>query len=215
MNASPPNNSTIAVLISGGGRTLQNLIARRAAGELKAQIGLVISSHLQAGGLEYARRAEIPILVVDHKKHSVAEASGRIFSAIESSGARWVVLGGFLRKLIIEPRWSDRIINIHPSLVPAVAGRGYYGSRVHQAVLDYGCKVSGCTVHFVDNQYDHGPIIEQRAVPVENGDTAESLAERVFAAECELYPQVINALVEGRVRVRDRSVVIDPPMKLA
>lgn len=203
------SDSRIAVLISGGGRTLKNLIEQRACGQLQAEIGLIISSHAQAAGLEFARRADIPSLVIDHKKFDVEEASRRIFSAVESSGAQWVILGGFIRRLVIEPRWSDRVINIHPALVPAFAGRGFYGHKVHEAVLAYGCKISGCTVHFVDNQYDHGPIIAQQSVPVMNDDTPQTLGERVFAAECQLYPRVINALVNGSIRVNDRRVSID------
>jgi phosphoribosylglycinamide formyltransferase-1 len=199
----------IAVLISGGGRTLKNLIELRAFGQLQAEIGLVISSHAQAAGLEFARRADIPTLVVDHKQFDVQEASRRIFSAIESSGAQWVVLGGFIRRLVIEPRWSNRVVNIHPALVPAFAGQGFFGQKVHEAVLAYGCKISGCTVHFVDNQYDHGPIIAQQSVPVMDDDTPKTLGERVFAMECQLYPRVIHALVSGAIRVSDRRVSID------
>ena len=98
------------------------------------------------------------------------------------------------------------MINIHPSLIPAFCGKGNYGRRVHQAVVDYGCKVSGCTVHFVDDHYDHGPIIGQSTVEVNSGDTAESLAAKVFEAECELYPQVINAIATGKVNVSGRRV---------
>ena len=112
-------------------------------------------------------------------------------------------------------QWAGRVLNIHPSLIPAFAGRGFYGQRVHQAVLDYGCKLTGCTAHFVDNEFDHGPIIAQLPVAVSPGDTSESLAHRVFAAECRLYPAVINALAAGSISVRGRKVVVDPPLDVA
>jgi phosphoribosylglycinamide formyltransferase-1 len=99
-------------------------------------------------------------------------------------------------------------LNIHPALIPAFCGKGFYGTRVHQAVLDYGAKVSGCTVHFVDKQYDHGPIILQKVVPVEDADTPESLAARVFTAECEAYPEALRLIAAGRVRVQGRRVRI-------
>jgi phosphoribosylglycinamide formyltransferase-1 len=103
------------------------------------------------------------------------------------------------------------VMNIHPALIPAFCGRGFYGARVHQAVLDYGAKVSGCTVHFADNQYDHGPIILQRTVPVLDADTADSLAHRVFEEECEAYPQAIQWFAEGRIRVEGRLCKLVPP----
>ena len=104
--------------------------------------------------------------------------------------------------------FENRIVNIHPSLIPSFCGKGNYGSRVHQAVLDYGCKITGCTVHFVDEEYDHGPIIAQRSVPVVDGDDAKTLAARVFAAECELYPAVIDQIASGKVSVADRTVSV-------
>ena len=114
------------------------------------------------------------------------------------------------------PRTGDdfqhRVTNIHPALIPAFCGRGFYGHRVHEAVLEYGAKVSGCTVHFVDNQYDHGPIILQRPVPVRDDDTPDTLAARVFAEECEAYPEAIRLFAEGRLRVEDRRVrIIEGP----
>ncbi len=205
---------TIAVLISGGGTTLKNLIEQRRLGILDVEIAAVISSNPTAVGLDFARAAGIPIAVVDHREFEAHQFSVRIFEAIEGSGAKWAVLGGFLRRMVIDPAWSERVINIHPSLIPAFSGRGFYGERVHQAVLDNGCKITGCTVHFVDNQYDHGPIIAQLPVEVLPDDSTTSLAGRVFAAECRLYPVAINALAAGSIRVQGRTVIIDPPIKL-
>jgi phosphoribosylglycinamide formyltransferase-1 len=117
-------------------------------------------------------------------------------------------MGGFLRQLSIPDDFENRIINIHPSLIPSFCGKGNYGSLVHQGVLDYGCKLTGCTVHFVDDDYDHGPIIAQASVPVEASDDVKSLAKRVFEAECELLPQVINQIAAGQVKVDGRCVVV-------
>ena len=117
-------------------------------------------------------------------------------------------MGGFLRRVAIPADFVNRVINIHPSLIPAFCGKGHYGSRVHQAVIDYGCKISGCTAHFVDDDYDHGPIIAQRTVPVFADDTSDELAKRVFEQECEIYPDVINWIADGAVSVSGRTVSV-------
>jgi phosphoribosylglycinamide formyltransferase-1 len=135
--------------------------------------------------------------------------SHTIFESCRRAHVRYVAMGGFLQRVIVPPDFENRIVNIHPSLIPAFCGTGLYGRFVHEAVLQYGCKVSGCTVHFVDNQYDHGPIIAQRCVEVLPSDTPESLAARVFGAECELYPQVLGWLAASQVRVENRRVWID------
>jgi len=199
----------IAVLISGGGTTLKNLIDRIEAGSLSAQIPLVISNNPKSGGLEFANEASIESQVISHKQFEDRQSfSDAIFSAIRNSGAQLVVMGGFLRQLSIPGDFENRIINIHPSLIPAFCGKGFYGSRVHQGVLDYGCKLTGCTVHFVDDEYDHGPIVAQQSVSVESGDDVKSLAARVFDAECELLPSVINLIAADRVAVEGRRVVV-------
>jgi phosphoribosylglycinamide formyltransferase-1 len=117
-------------------------------------------------------------------------------------------MGGFLKHVLIPADFENRVVNIHPGLIPAFCGHGFYGRRVHQAVLDYGAKVSGCTIHFVDDEYDHGPIILQRSVPVEHGDTAEGLARRIFRVECEAYPEALRLIAEGRVQVTGRRVEV-------
>jgi phosphoribosylglycinamide formyltransferase-1 len=197
----------IAVLISGGGTTLKNLIDRIGAGSLSAEIALVVSNNPNAGGLGFASGASIESKVICHKEFDGRDSfSVAVFDALRESGAELIVMGGFLRQLTIPADFENRIINIHPSLIPSFCGKGNYGSRVHQGVLDYGCKLTGCTVHFVDDDYDHGPIIAQAAVPVEANDDVKSLAARVFDAECELLPQVINQIAEGRVKVIGRIV---------
>ena len=119
-------------------------------------------------------------------------------------------MGGFLKRITIPEDFAHRVVNIHPALIPAFCGDGFYGHRVHEAVLEYGAKLSGCTVHFADNQYDHGPVILQRAVPVLDDDTPDTLAARVFAAECAAYPEAIGLIAAGRVAVEGRRVRIRP-----
>jgi phosphoribosylglycinamide formyltransferase-1 len=200
----------IAVLISGSGTTLENLVRRTAAGELAVDVRLVISSSPQAPGLRHATAAGIQTLVVRREDHpQAATFSQAIFQPCRDVGARLVVMGGFIKLVPIPPDFENRVMNIHPGLIPAFCGRGYYGLRVHQAVLEYGAKLSGCTVHFVDDQYDHGPIILQRAVEVRDDDTPETLQRRVFQVECEAYPEAIRRYAEGRLRVIDRRVYYD------
>jgi len=192
----------IAVLISGGGTTLKNLIDHIDAGTLNAQIELVISNNPSAGGLAFASASSIPTQVLPHKDFSDRRAfNDAIFAALRGSGADLIVMGGFLRQLTIPADFENKIINIHPSLIPAFCGKGNYGRRVHQSVLDYGAKITGCTVHYVDNEYDHGPIIAQTPIPVEANDSVDSLAKRVFEAECELLPEVINLIASGKVNL--------------
>ncbi len=201
----------IAVLISGGGTTLRNLLERIAQGQLDVDVRLVVASSPDAGGLRFAAEASIPTATIVRKDFdSMAAFSSAIFDRCREAGVQLVVMGGFLKRVLIPPDFENRVVNIHPALIPSFCGEGYYGRRVHQAVLDYGAKVSGCTVHFVDNQFDHGPIILQRVVPVENGDTAETLAARVFQVECEAYPAALQLLAAGKVRAEGRRVVVEP-----
>ena len=199
----------IAVLISGGGRSLKNLIERIAGGDLDAEIRLVIASKPSAGGLRFACDAGISTHVVERGQLASDEQfSEAIFSLVRQSGAKIVVMAGFMKFLPIPPDFENRAINIHPALIPAFCGKGFYGHHVHEAVIEYGAKISGCTVHFVDNQYDHGPIILQRPVAVEDGDTPDSLAARVFEAELEALPAALQAIAEGRVTAEGRRVVV-------
>ena len=136
----------------------------------------------------------------------IGEFSAALFDRCRAVQPHLAVMGGYLTRVQIPSDFVNRVTNIHPALIPAFCGRGYYGHRVHEAVLEYGAKISGCTVHFVDDQYDHGPIILQRAVPVCDGDTPESLAARVFAAECEVYPDALRLFASGRIIVEGRRV---------
>jgi formyltetrahydrofolate-dependent phosphoribosylglycinamide formyltransferase len=199
----------IAVLISGGGTTLKNLIEKIEAGRLHVQIVLVISSSPAARGLQFAHDARIPTTVVPSQCFASQEEYSRaIFDHCRAARADLVVMAGFLKRMTIADDFANRVTNIHPGLIPAFCGQGFYGHHVHKAVLDYGAKISGCTVHFADNQYDHGPVILQQAVPVLDGDTADTLAARVFEAECEAYPEAIQLIAQGRVRVEGRKVRI-------
>ena len=199
----------IAVLISGGGTTLQNLIDRIAAGTLPVRIVQVISSRSNVAGVERARKAGLPVEVIERKSFASIEAfSERTFDVCRAAGARLICFGGYLQLLKIPPDFRGKVLNIHPALLPGFGGKGMYGQHVHEAVLKSGAKVTGCTIHVVDDQYDHGSIVAQRTVELKPNDTPESLAARVFEQECELYPEVIRAFVEGRISVDGREVRI-------
>jgi len=174
----------IVVLLSGNGRTLQNLLDRIADGTLAAQIALVISDREKAYGLIRAKNAGI--------ESTVTADSGRIFTLCRETQVDLVCMAGFLRLLEIPPDFEGRVLNIHPSLLPAFGGLGMYGMHVHEAVLKSGAKESGCTVHIADDLYDHGRILMQKRVSVLSTDTPQTLAERVFEAECEAYPEAIQ-----------------------
>ncbi|MCA9160089.1 MAG: phosphoribosylglycinamide formyltransferase [Planctomycetales bacterium] len=198
-----------AVLISGSGSTLANLIEYQRRGELPIDFAVVISSNPKAGGLRYALQASIATEVVARKTFADQVAhSEQIFGLCRAHEVQLVVMGGYLEHLGIPDDFANRVINIHPALIPAFSGQGYYGLRVHTAAIEYGVKLSGCTVHFVDNQYDHGPIIAQRSCPVLDGDTPQDLQHRVGELERQLYPQVIADIAAGRVTVTDRRVLV-------
>ncbi len=201
----------VAVLISGGGTTLRNLLDKVAAGQLPVEIGLVVSSNPQAGGLAFAAAADLPAVVLERRAFvDEAAYSLAVFNACRAARVDLVVMGGFLKHVLIPGDFENRVINIHPALIPNFCGHGFYGRRVHEAVLAAGASESGCTVHFVDNFYDHGPIILQHRVPVVPGDTPETLAARVFAAECEAYPEALRLIAAGRVSVEGDRVRIVP-----
>lgn len=197
----------IAVLISGSGRTLKNFIDLAAAGGLPVEIRLVVSSSANARGLEFAAENGIASMVVQRSTFSTDKEFGdAIFDACRSAGVDYVVMAGFMKLAPVPDDFAGRVVNIHPSLIPAFCGHGMYGDRVHQAVIDAGVKVTGCTVHFVDNIYDHGPIIWQQPVPVFDDDTADTLGKRVFEAEKEAYPQVLKLLAAGRIKLENGRV---------
>ncbi|MFW5682693.1 MAG: phosphoribosylglycinamide formyltransferase [Phycisphaeraceae bacterium] len=205
----PASPLKLAVLLSGGGRSLQNLIDRIDAGTLDAEIVLVLASNASAGGLQRAEAAGIPAHVVSRKAYADADDFAmRVFSLIREAKADLVCLAGFLSLLPIPDDFAGRVLNIHPALLPSFGGKGMYGPKVHAAVLDHGCKVSGCTVHLADNAYDTGPIVVQRCCTVAEDDTPDTLAARVFAEECEAYPEAIRLIAENRVRIDGRRTRI-------
>jgi len=193
-----PRTVDLAVLISGSGRTLQNFIDEINAGRLDARIRIVVSSSPFAGGNERARRAGIPVAVVDRKLFtSERDFGAAVTKALEGQPIDLVLLAGFLHLWAFPPTFKGRVVNIHPALLPRFGGKGMYGHRVHEAVLTSGAGETGCTVHLADLEYDHGPILLQRRVPVRPGDTAESLAARVFAEECIAYPEAVRRLASA------------------
>lgn len=197
----------IVALVSGGGRTLQNFIDLRAAGQLDIEIPLVIGSKPGLFGLQRAADAGIEAVVVDRKQFAgVAEYSQKVFELCDRAQADLVCLAGWLCLLIVPDRYLGRAMNIHPALLPSFGGKGMFGHHVHQAVLDHGCKVSGCTVHFLDNTYDTGPIILQRTCPVLDDDDADALAHRVFDQEMLAYPEAIRLFAQGRLKIDGRRV---------
>ena len=190
----------VAVLLSGGGRTLDNLFTRMDAGDLDVEIVAVISSRAGVGGLEIARRHGIPTEVFPRRRYdTIASHNQAINQWLLPQGPEMIVLAGYLCFYMEPAEFSGPVVNIHPALLPKYGGKGYYGDRVHQAVLEAEEQQSGCTVHLVDGKYDTGRILEQQTVPVLPDDDVHSLADRVFVAECELYPRVLQRLA-GEIR---------------
>ena len=225
-----PDPIRLVALVSGGGTTLQNLLDRVDDGRMHASIVGVIASRADAGGVGRAERAGVPAVVVEKAEGGRRKAEqepeppagsnppsafglppsfpDRVWNAVRALTPDLVCLAGWLHLLPIPDDFRGRVLNIHPSLLPAFGGKGMYGHHVHEAVLAYGAKVSGCTFHFADDSYDTGPVLVQRCVPVLEGDTPDALAARVFQAECEAYPEAVRLIAEGRVTVRGRRVVI-------
>jgi len=201
----------LAVLVSGGGTTLENFVERIADGRLDAEIAVVVASKSGAYALERCKRHGLSSRVVEwHGAEHAAEFDRGLTAAVEEAGADLVCLSGFLRLWRFPDRWIGRVMNIHPGLLPEFGGRGMYGHHVHEKVLEVGAAESGCTVHVATLEYDQGPVILERRVPVESGDTPAKLAARVFEAECEAYPAAIQLFGSGRLRVESDRVDIMP-----
>ena len=206
------NPIRLGVLLSGGGRTLENILDHIRAGKLPAEVAVVIASRPNIRGIEIGKAAGVPTHLVRPKEYPTVEAySDAMVKLLDDARVDLILLAGFLSYWIIPQRYLGRVMNIHPALLPSFGGKGMYGHHVHEAVLARGCKVSGCTVHFVDNEYDEGPIILQRAVPTYAEDTPDDLAARVFREECIAYPEAIRLFAEGRLRVGGGVVRIDDP----
>jgi formyltetrahydrofolate-dependent phosphoribosylglycinamide formyltransferase len=215
-NNDGPRHLRLAVLLSGGGTTLLNILDDAKVGRLDVSVEVVIASR-PCKGVDRARAAGLNVQIVPYASFRCEDGgpsdtegyTEAICDHLDAAKVDLVVQAGFLSLWRIPERYEQRVMNIHPALLPAFGGKGMYGHHVHEAVLAHGCKVSGCTVHFVTNEYDSGPIIVQRSVPVEEGDTPESLAKRVFEQECIAYPEAIRLFAENRLRVDGRIVRID------
>ncbi len=198
----------IGMLVSGGGRTMENMAGACRRGEVPARLVAVVSSTSGAYAIERAKRLGIPCKVVSPKDfRDPGELGEASFSFLEEFGAEWVLFGGYVHYILVPERFKGRVLNIHPALIPSFCGKGMYGMRVHEAALKKGVRVTGVTVHFVDDEYDHGPIVLQEPVPVEHGDTPETLAARVFETEKEIYPRALRLLLTGKLKLQGDKVV--------
>lgn len=197
----------LAVLISGSGRSLDNLLRAIAAGDVNARVVTVISSAADVRGLHIAADAGIPTHILKPGDARGVDAySTATYTILQPYEPDLVIMAGYLRRLLVHPGWEDRILNIHPALLPQAAsyaaGRGFYGDRVHAAVLEHGDTESGATVHVVTDDYDDGPPLAQSVVPVLPDDDVRSLADRVFVTECELYPRVIREYMSAHPELK-------------
>lgn len=205
----------IAVLVSGHGRgsNMAAIIDACQRGEIDGQVVLVIGTRSEAPALQRAAEKGVPTRVISPRNLSEEEYAQRLLHALNEAQVDIVCLAGYMRllPLPVVQAYAGRVMNIHPALLPLFGGKGMYGEHVHRAVLESGMKVSGCTVHFVDEHYDTGPIIVQRCVPVEEDDTWETLAARVLVQEHQAYVQAVKLFAEGRLRIEGRRVRILPP----
>lgn len=202
----------LGVLVSGGGTTLVNFLKQIEAGTLNAEVAVTIASRADCAGVARSEAAGIPTEVISRGSFADVDAfSAAIFEQLRAARVDLVTLAGFLTLIKIPDDFSHRVMNIHPSLIPAFCGRGFFGHKVHEGVLDRGVKITGCTVHFADNEYDHGPIILQRSVAVKDNDTPDTLAASVFEQECAAYPEAIKLFAGGRLEIWGRRVRILPP----
>ena len=205
----------IAILVSGQGRgsNMAAIIDACQRGEIDGQVVLVIGTRREAPALQRATEKGVPTCVISPRNLTEEEYAHRLLHALSEAKADLVCLAGYMRLLPtpVVQAYAGRVMNIHPALLPLFGGKGMYGEHVHRAVLESGVKVSGCTVHFVDEHYDTGPIIVQRCVPVEEEDTWETLAARVLAQEHQAYVQAVQLFAQGRLRIEGKRVRILPP----
>lgn len=207
----------LAVLLSGNGTTFQYIQNQIEEGQLNAKIQVVLSSNKHAYGLRRAENHGIPHFAFHRKEYAeshgdqaVERLNDDMLLTMKQFPIDLVVCAGFMSFLSNRfiKTWQNRIINTHPALIPAFCGQDHYGHRVHEAAIAYGVKVSGCTIHYVDEHYDHGAIIMQQCVPVFNDDTPDTLSARVQAAEKPLFVQAINYIAQGRITIQGRNVII-------
>lgn len=203
----------LAIFASGSGSNLEAILEAIEHGTLAAEVTLVISNKSTALALERAARRHIPTVVLDPSTlASETDYVDALFEAFSSHGVNFIALAGYLKKIpaAVVQQFQNRMLNIHPSLLPSFGGPGMYGSKIHKAAIERGVRWSGVTIHLVDEHYDSGPIVLQKPVPVYQDDTPDSLASRILAAEHRIYPEALQLFAEGRVQVVDRKVAIDP-----
>ncbi len=203
----------LAVLASGRGSNFEAILNNIKQGRLDASIRVVISNKASAGALEIARQNRIAAVHISKKQFPEQEQfDEQLLSILNEYQVNFIVLAGYLKMLspFVVRKFKNRILNIHPALLPSFGGKGMYGIKVHEAVLDYGCKVSGVTVHLVDEKYDTGSPVLQRCVPVQDDDTPETLAARVLKEEHQIYTEALQLFAQDRVEIEGRRIKIKP-----
>ena len=201
----------LGIFASGRGSNFQAVLKAIQEKRLDAEIRLLLSNNADAGAITTANENNIPVTVISSRdfssRHLFVDA---MLSVLNQHGVQLITLAGYMKKIPTEiiSAYRNRIVNIHPALLPSFGGKGMYGHHVHEAVMEQGCKVTGVTVHVVDEVYDHGPIVAQRCVPVEENDTAETLAARVLKVEHQLYPEVLQLFASGRVEIKERRAIV-------
>ena len=201
----------IAIFASGGGSNAEAIIRAAYEGRLSAEVGLVVSNNADAGVLQRAKVLEVNYTTIDQRNFDSEELYiSSLFSVLDENGIDFIALAGYLK--LVQPqlinKYKNKITNIHPALLPSFGGKGFYGKKVHEAVLETGCKVSGVTIHLVSEAYDRGPIISQLTVSVLEDDNPESLAARVLKVEHQIYPEALQLFAEGRVKVTNNIAKI-------
>ena len=204
MNAA--HKKRIAIAVSGGGRSLENILKAAAKPDCKFTVAGVIASRPDIRGCEIARKHELPLLVLTFSKPHMADTETRLYDWLEAQRIDLVALAGFLKPFPVQKKWSHRVVNIHPALLPKYGGKGMYGHHVHDAVVRAGDLQSGATIHYVNDQYDEGQIIAQITVDLKRGQTADEVAALVFAAECHLYPIALNGIAAGDLPLKSQEV---------
>lgn len=200
----------LGIMLSGGGRTMVNIAEQIEQGTLDAEIACVISSRGDVAGIDRACELDLEPVVIRKKDYADIESfSNEISKTLFAAGVDLVLQCGWMCLWKIPAELENKVMNIHPSLLPMFGGKGMFGHHVHEALVKHGCKISGCTVHFVNNEYDAGPIILQRSCPVRSDDTPEEVADKVFKQECKAYPAAIRLFASGNLEVRDGIVYID------
>ena len=200
----------LGIMISGGGRTMVNIADQIKRGELDAEIVCVICSRSDISGIERARELGFEPMIIRKKDFADNESfSKKIYQTLEQAKAELILQCGWMCFWQVPAELDGKVMNIHPSLLPMFGGQGMYGHHVHEALVERGCKISGCTVHFVTNEYDAGPIIVQRSCQIHADDSADAVAEKVFKQECQAYPAAIRLYASGKLQVVDGKVFIN------